>query len=186
MDMNNFKAKLGIKELPSELESLIEFDSNLSDNEYYSDGFFIEPSGRAGLSTWSKEEDFLNKLIPFASANSTGSIYAIWINDSNNSLSQMPIVVFGDEGGEYVVAENILQLLHLLTYDTEIIIDDNGVRYIKEKDKYRESKNLREYLKWIKSNYNLEQIDRPEQIIKTVQDKYSQSFEHWISKYCGQ
>lgn len=184
MDINTFKSNLGINELPSELEHLIEFDSNLSGDEYYSDGFFVEPFGRIGLSTWSKEEDFLNKLIPFASANSTGSIYAIWINDSSSSLSQMPIVIFGDEGGKFVVAENILQFLHLLTYDTEITVNDNGVRFFKEKSKYKESQNLGKYLKWLKENYNLEQIDEPEQIIKIAQEKYSQSFNNWINKYC--
>jgi hypothetical protein len=181
MNINDFKSKLGVNELPSELENLIEFAFNLSDSEYFSDGFFIEPYGRIGLATWSSEEDFINKLIPFATANSTGSIYAIWVNDSNQSLSKIPIVVFGDEGGEHIVAENILQFLQLLTYDTEIELDEYDVRFVKEKDK--ESKNLKKYLNWLKENYNLEKIEEPEKIIKIAQEKYKQTLDKWISKY---
>ena len=184
MNIDDFKSKLGVDELPNELENLIEFAFNLSNNEYFSDGFDIMPFGRAGLETWSSEVDFLNRLIPFASANGSGSIYAIWIDDSNQSLSKMPIVVFGDEGGTHIVAESILQFLQLLTYDTEIEVDDNGVKFVKEKGKYQESENLKKYLEWLKVNYNLEQIESPEKILKTAQDKYKQIFENWIGKYC--
>ena len=184
MNINDFKTTLRVKELPNELEKLIEFDFNLSDNKYYySQGFEINPFGRGGLETWSTEEDFLNQLIPFAQANGSGSIYAIWISDNNQSLSEMPIVVFGDEGGTHVIAENILQLLHLLTYDVEIIIDWDKINFVKLKEEYKESKSLGKYLKWIKEHYNLEQIEKPEEIIKTAQDKYKLSFANWFSKY---
>jgi hypothetical protein len=187
MNINDFKATLGVKELPSELENLIEFNFQLPDNQcYYSQGFEIDPFGRAGLETWSTEEDFLNRLIPFASANGSGSIYTIWIDDSNQSLSEMPIVVFGDEGGVHIVAENILQLLHLLTYDIEITIDWNEIKFVKVKGIYEESKNLGKYLKWIKENYDLAQIEEPEKTIKTAQDKYKSEFDNWFSKYYKQ
>lgn len=62
MNINEFKSNLGVSDLPSELENLIKFDSNLSDNQYYSDGFFTDPFGRAGLATWSSKEEFLNNL----------------------------------------------------------------------------------------------------------------------------
>ena len=185
MKINEFLNILNIHELPMELEKLIEFSSKISENDFYSNGFYIQPYGRGGLETWSGEEEFLNNLIPFASANSSGSIYAIWIN-KGNSLSQLPIVVFGDEGGFHVVAKNILDFLHLLTYDTEITVNENEVKFNKEKDKYKESKNLSKYLMWIKENLNLVQIEDPETIIKTAQDKYQKIFVNWVKKYYKQ
>jgi hypothetical protein len=156
MDINEFKEKVGIEKLPKELENLIIFQDTLVDSSYFSDGFEIIMSGKEGLQYgWSEEENFLHKLIPFASANSSGSIYSLWINDNEKSLSQIPVVVFGDEGGVHIVAENILQLLHLLTYDVEIDVDEDGVEYFKHNEKYKESKNRKEYLKWVKDTYSL-------------------------------
>jgi hypothetical protein len=94
----------------------------------------------------------------------------------------MPIVVFGDEGGVHIVAENILQLLHLLTYDVEIRVNENGVYFEKDNNKYKESKNNKEYIKWIKDNYGLEKMEEPEKIIIKAQEKYSNEFNKWFKK----
>jgi hypothetical protein len=43
------------------------------------------------------------------------------------------VVLFGSEGGYHVVAENIQQLLHLLTYDVEPMTSWESVFYYKDK-----------------------------------------------------
>jgi hypothetical protein len=123
----------------------------------------------------------LNKLIPFAQANYSGSFYAIWVSDSKKPLNQLPIVVFGDEGGIHIVAENILQLLHLLTCDAEIIVDDNSDYFSKEN--HNESKYLQDYLKWIKEKYNLEPIIESEKLIEIARDKYQTQFNNWFKQF---
>jgi hypothetical protein len=184
MDREDFKKIFGCKELPNELENLILFASNLPDSNYYSDGFEICGEGKIGLQYgWCDKEDFLNKLIAFATANGSGSIYAIWINDDEKPLNELPIAVFGDEGGVHIVAENILQLLHLLTYDVEIEVDDNNAHFHKDKNAYQKSQNLGKYLEWIKENYNLDPIIEPEKIIKVAQGKYKNIFDNWFKQY---
>lgn len=182
MDINEFKTNLGLTELPPELENLIHFQTDQSDKIEYSEGFRVCIDNKDGLkSGWSKNNDFLNKLLPFAQANASGSFYAFWINDNSKPLNQLPVVVFGDEGGEHIIAENILQLLHLITFDTEISIDEDRATFKKRRKK--PSENLGKYLEWVKENYNLDRIEKPETIIKNAQEKYKNSFEEWCSQY---
>ena len=182
MDINEFKTNLGLTELPYELESLINFQTTQSDKIEYSDGFGVRIDTKIGLkSGWSKNNDFLNKLLPFARANYSGSFYALWINDNSKPLNQLPVVVFGDEGGEHIVAENILQLLHLITFDVEISVNEDSAKFKNRRKK--PSENLEKYLEWLKENYNLDRIEKPETIIKNAQAKYKNSFDEWCSQY---
>ena len=182
MDINEFKTNLGLAELPHELENLIHFQTTQSDKIEYSDGFCVRIDNKIGLkSGWSKNNDFLNKLLPFARANYSGSFYALWINDNSKPLNQLPVVVFGDEGGEHIIAENILQLLHLITFDTEIRVDEYCVTFKKRRKKT--SENLGKYLEWLKDNYNLDKIEKPETTVKNAQVKYKNNFEEWCNQY---
>jgi hypothetical protein len=181
MTVNEFKDNFELEKVPTELEDIIIFQSNLPNREFYSDGFEIILIAKDWLKSWSEEENFINKLIPFAQANYSGSFYAIWINNNEKPLNQLPILVFGDEGGVHIVAENILQLLHLLTYDAEILVDENAAYFSKEK--HEASKNLKEYLKYIKEKYNLEPISETERIIKIAQEKYQRQFNNWFNQY---
>ncbi|MDR0558846.1 MAG: SMI1/KNR4 family protein [Prevotellaceae bacterium] len=184
-NINEFKEKMGLKNLPAELEELINFENNLPNAKYYSNGFetiFMED--KSGLVYgWCDKKDFLDKLIPFATANGSGSFYTLWINDVEKSLSQMPVIVFGDEGGVHIIAENILELLHLITYDVEIEVDENRFFFPKHNTNYKESENLRYYLQWINEKYNLESIKEPEIIIKKAQEKYGECFRNWFKEY---
>ena len=81
--------------------------------ETYSECFgLLVTNDKTGIKTWSEEEEFYNSFIEFAGANGSGSSYAYWLIDKD--LNNCPIVVFGDEGGVHIVAENILQLLYLI------------------------------------------------------------------------
>ena len=126
---------------------------------------------------------FLEKLFPFAQANGSGSFYCIWNDGTSKPMNNMPIVVFGDEGGVHIVAENILQLLHLLTFDTEITVDFDEIFFYKDEDDYEESEDLDEFLKWLKDDYNLDKIEDTSTIISSAQDKYKENFEKWFKQY---
>jgi len=178
-----FKENLGLAEVPSELEKLIYFQNNISSFENYAQGFGVLIDDKSGLKSWSEDENFLNRLLPFAQANGTGSFYAIWNDGTNKGLNQMPIAVFGDEGGVHIVAENIQQFLHLLTYDTEIWVDFEETYFYKNEKSYEESEDLAEYLKWMKGDYNLDRIETPNELIKTAQQKHKENFDQWFGQY---
>lgn len=179
----DFKENLGLSEIPVELEKLIYFQNNISSLENYSQGFGVFIDDKSGLLSWSEDEDFLNRLLPFAQANGTGSFYAIWNDGTNKPLGQMPIVVFGDEGGVHVVAENILKLLHLLTYGTEIWVEFDQTYFYKDDNSYEEPEDLGKYLKWMKGDYNLHQIEAPNELIKAAQEKHKETFDQWFGQY---
>lgn len=182
MDINEFKTNLGLTELPEELEKLIDFQINHSGNAEYSDGFCVRIDKKTGLQYgWSKDNNFLNKLLPFSRANASGSFYALWVNDDKAPLNQLPVVVFGNEGGEHIVAENILQLLHLITFDSEIHVSEDSATFKRRRKK--PSENLEKYLEWLKENYKLGKIEKPATIINNAQAKFKSSFDEWCSQY---
>jgi len=182
INITTFKENLGLSEIPVELEKLIYFQNNISSFESYSQGFGVLIDDKLGLKSWTENEAFLNALIPFAQANGSGSFYAIWNDGKNKAINQMPIVVFGDEGGVHVVAENILQLLHLLTFDTEIWVDFDQTYFYKDKS-YEESEDLGQYLAWMKGDYDLNPIEAPNELIKSAQEKHHENFKKWFAQY---
>lgn len=187
LDIEEFKHNWGDKEIPSELERLIDFQENVSGFEYYSDGFGVREEKREWFHGWSNSPDFLNRIYPFAKANGSGSTYAIWDDGSTKPMAEMPIIVLGDEGGTHIVAENMRQLLHLLTFDCEISVDWDSAFVYKDTDDYEENDDLPEFLAWLKDEYNIVPIqtnDEANQLIASAQEKYKQAFDNWLGKYC--
>ena len=182
MKISKFKDNLGIGELPKELELLINFQND-SSFENYSDGFGISIDNKSGLKSWSNDPEFIKRVLPFAQANGCGSFYAFWDMNNGNKLSAMPILVFGDEGGVHIVADNILQLMQLLTYDVEISVDFDDAYFYKDEDDYEESEDHQKYKLWLKNNFQLDPIEDPEIIIKASQDKYKALFDDWFALY---
>lgn len=183
MNITNFKSNLGLTEIPSELEKLINFQNDLSGFECYSQGFGVLIDDKSGLATWSEDSAFLDRLLPFAQANGSGSFYTFWNDGTDKPLNQMPIVVFGDEGGVHVVAENLLQLLHQLTYDTEISVDFDSVYFYKDEDDYEESEYLPDFLQWLKTEFDLDPVQNPDDLIEKAKEKYQDQFNLWAGQY---
>ncbi|RQO42623.1 hypothetical protein DBR39_01750 [Chryseobacterium sp. KBW03] len=183
IDIIEFKKNLGLGEIPVELEKLIYFQNTISSFGNYSQDFGVLIDSKSGLKSWSDDEIFLNSMLPFAQANGSGSFYAIWNNGTDRPLNKMPVVVFGDEGGVHIVAENILQLLHLLTFDTEISVEFDEAYFYKDEDDYEESEDLSKYLTWMKGDYGLSQIEEPDLLIKNAQAQYKESFDQWFEQY---
>jgi len=180
MTLEDFKKNFN-NQITNELALLFEINDELG-FENYSQGFGLYEDDKSGLSSWSKDSDFLDKLMPFAQANGSGSMYVLWNNGSGNSLSDLPIVVFGDEGGYHIVAKNVLEFMQLLTFDTEISVDHEEVYFYKDED-YEESENLQEYINWLKENFDLNPIEETESILESAQEKYKADFDKWVSQY---
>ncbi|MBN9297559.1 MAG: SMI1/KNR4 family protein [Filimonas sp.] len=169
--------------LPEALLKLFDFQENVSSFEYYAEGFGVIEDDKTGLKTWARNKGFLNRLNPFAQANGTGSFYTIWNDGTGKPVDQMPIAVFGDEGGIHIVARNILELLQMLTYDAEIYVDFDSAYFYKDEDDYEESPDHKAYLDWLKENYNLGPVEDPDRLIEAAQQQYKQSFDAWLSLF---
>ncbi|WP_294674976.1 hypothetical protein [uncultured Fluviicola sp.] len=185
MDIQAFKENLGISELPAALEKLILFQEEQSDFECYSQGFGILIDDKSGIKSWSEEEAFLARLYPFAQANGSGSVYAFWNDGSAKEPEDLPIVVFGDEGGVHVVANNVLVLMQMLSFDSEISVDFDEAYFYKDEDDYEESEDHQTYKNWLKKEFNLDPVEDPDTLIQKAQENYQEYFEQWFKQYCA-
>ncbi len=180
MELDEFKENFNGYELTSELIDLKLFQDKYPD---YSQGFYLLVDDKIGIKTWSEDRDFLERLMPFAQANGTGSTYGIWNNETSKPLNELPIVVFGDEGGVHIVAENIFQLMQMLTYDTEIMVDFDNACFYKDEEEFEESEDNSTYKNWLKENFDLEPTSEPNEIIDNAQRIYKVPFDKWFGHY---
>ena len=101
----------------------------------------------------------------------------------DDDLENCTIVVFGDEGGIFVVAENVVQLIHLLTFDTEISIYRNAYFYRDENDDdYEESDTHYEFVDWVESNFGLQKITSNKQA-DVITEKASASYQAKLNDF---
>jgi hypothetical protein len=165
---------------------LQEFEKFYEEYCYLSDGFELDMNNHTVmLKTWSDNKEFYEKFRSIGQANNSGSNYSIWdINDSKD-YTNLPIVVFGDEGGIHIVAENILQFLTLLTIDREIYVSIEEAEFYMYDLDPNHHPDVEKYKEWLKKEFDLEPItvDQANQIIKNAQEKYGKEFNTWLSKY---
>jgi hypothetical protein len=175
--------QFGTNKVPKHLKLLFDFE-NENGSESFSECFYLKAIDKSGLKSWSEDEVFLNAFIEFATANGSGSSYAYWLTDSD--IEKCPIVVFGDEGGIHVVAGSTEELIHLLTYDTEISASHDGATFYKDEDYYEESENKTEFADWVKANFKLNPIETDEDseiIISKAQDKYQTKLNSFLESF---
>lgn len=171
--------------VPTILVDLLAFEADNPINDYYSESFELIVNDKYELRTLSQEPTFLNQLFPFAQADNNGSFYAFWL-DKGQDLNTAPIVVFGSDGGYYVVAQNLLSLLILLSLDVEPMIDEDGVYYYKDEENYEPSLYSRKFKKWLREYYFLSPISTnfaAEQLVEEAQDLYQELFLLWMAPF---
>ena len=56
MDIKEFKENWGLTEIPTELEKLIYFQTNISSYENYSDGFGVKTDEKYVFKSWCEDE----------------------------------------------------------------------------------------------------------------------------------
>ena len=181
MTLEDFKKNFN-NQITNEFSLFFEINDELG-FENYSQGFGLYEDDKSGIATWSEDPAFLDKLMPFGQANGSGSMYVLWNNDSNKSLNELPVVVFGDEGGYHIIAKNIFEFMQLLTFDQEISVDHEEAYFYKDEDDYEESENLPEYKVWLKENFNLDPVEETESILQKAQETYKAEFDEWISQF---
>ena len=150
----------------------------------YAESFGLDDfDDKSGLEAgWSKDPEFLARLIPFATATGGGSFYAFWRVDDRADLATLPVVVFGDEGGEHVVAGDLRGLFRLLTLDCEPTVDHEHMFFFRLEDE-EDSDAHDEYVAWLNEHFGLAVVDDPDEIVDAAQAEYSERFNVWKSRY---
>lgn len=172
--------------VPSVLIDLLMFEhvQGLEDN--YSDGFSLITNSDFRWSVWSSAIGFSNDLIPFAQADSSGSIYALWCHGNSYDLNEAPVVVYGAEGHYHLVANNLLDLLRVLAFDVEPIVDDDGIYFYKDEENYEPSSHNRKYKKWLREHYQLSPISSnlaAEALVEQAQRCHQDQFLTWVKHF---
>ncbi|CAI2768141.1 conserved protein of unknown function [Flavobacterium collinsii] len=182
--LEEYSAQFGNYILPADLVKLYKFEQEYG-VESYSECFGLTiTEDKTGIKTWSEEEEFYSSFIEFAGANGSGSSYAYWL--IANDLNKCPIVVFGDEGGIHVVAENTRELIHLLTFDTEISVDFDSAYFYKDEEYYEESENKEVFEEWVKKEFNLNVItsnEETDEIVNQAKEKYKTQLNDFLIRF---
>lgn len=170
---NNFRNRT----LPKELAMLFDFQQN---HPNYAQYFLLRGYGPSVLKKWKQDEQFQNAMIPFARATSFGAIYALWDEGKEKETKDMPVLVLDEENGISVIAEHVLQLFRLLTYDIEPILDGETVKLSNDRDNYATSNHTENYINWLQANFGISPTEAPyEDVIDKAEEKYTDAFWHW-------
>jgi hypothetical protein len=167
--------------VPPELAKLLAFQDEHG-FEGYAECFGLLVDNQAGLKSWSKDEQFLSRLMPFAQATGGGSFYALWSDGQATATSDMPVVVFGDDGGVHVVAENVRGLLQVLTYGVEPMVDFDRVSYYKSKD-FEPPDAANEYQSWLETELGLPAVSDADAVVALAQKRYKAAFDTWFKGF---
>jgi len=146
--------------------------------------FFLQPVGQENLEGLAESDDeaFHGKLIPFAAVDGTGSQAAFWLAASVTNLSEAPVVVFGSEGGAHVLASHLKDWLHLLSFDSEPMIDWESVDYYKD-DTFEPSHSAGAYQQWLDETLGLSPLHDPEPIVERAQSKWGDAFAAFMAAH---
>jgi hypothetical protein len=170
--------------LPSILEKLVAFQNDVG-SEDFAQGFVLDADDK-GLAKGTCDSDGkrmklnLAALLPIAAATGTGSWYFAWDNGTSKRVEAMPIVVFGDEGGQHVVAQNLGELLQIVATDVEPMVNWDEVVYFKNKDE-DPSREIGAYRAWLKRELGLAP-GKPKALVAKAQARFEAAFQAWLKK----
>jgi hypothetical protein len=170
-----------------ELNQLKDFADATGDGHSYANGFqlmeFNTPDVFSYLADDSPElaAAFADRLIIFATANGTGSMYALWRVDDRGSLATLPVVVLGDEGGMFLVARNLLELFQLLALDVEVVPGFTDAGYVGGPAGSGGAGSPRHdaYVAWLDRTFGLAAPDDPDLVVATAEGEYKEAFTAW-------
>ncbi len=192
LDPKKYARNFGKLGLPDLLAKLVDFQNDVG-IEMFAEGFalteddkglfkgFCNSDGKP-VASKAKEKGFLEALLPIGAATGTGSVYAVWNDGKSKKVEDMPIVVFGDEGGVHVVAEDLGQLLAIVGADVEPMVDWDGVQYYKSKDD-EPSLRIAAYRKWLADEVGVKPATKPDTLVRKAQKRYGAAFRTWMKSF---
>ncbi len=178
--------------LPKDLKSLLDFQLSENIPSYYSNAIFLINEDPGLIADFSNEQEFVDAFIPFAEADSNGSVYAFWIKEAvDGKLEEAPIVVFGDEGGIFLVASNLSELLQIAAYDVEPIIFEDEFSFpdreiLEDEAEYDATEFNKEYLDWLRTEAKLKPIltiDAVDSIVAKAQSSFGAKLQDFVEKF---
>jgi len=189
---------------------LVKFDEEYG-AETYAESFWIVNEEDDFFENWlalddtEKMKEYSQSVKVFASADGTGAHYAFWFTDGNTDKNKAPIICYGSEGEITLVAENIKDLIKMLSYGCECM---DGVFYHGfDKEDYEGYDNFLEYFinylpnfltfrEFMKENLGIEPVsienlknskegecEEIVQLYKKAQKKYKKAFDEWQYQY---
>ncbi|WP_053617456.1 hypothetical protein [Nocardiopsis sp. NRRL B-16309] len=130
--------------------------------------------------------ELAERLVYFAQANGSGSLYGFWRRDDREDVATQPVVAVGDEGGIHLVARDFREFLRLLASlppDCEPDIDWNGfgVRALfdPEDDDYEPLDN-KPFLTWLDRTCGITPADEWETVVDDAEAKLGREWGAWI------
>ncbi|MCP2169716.1 hypothetical protein [Goodfellowiella coeruleoviolacea] len=173
-----------------ELNLLKELQDRIG-GENISTGFDLAEFGATtGIDTWSKDPEFLDSFRSFAYANASGSKYALWRIDDRADLADLPVVVFGDEGGIGLVARNLRELFQQLACDKALYVGDYDAGFDDEDDddsddeaELSEYDRHAEYLDWLARHFGLAPAADPNDLVVAAEKEFAVRFANWVGRF---
>ncbi|MDW6063761.1 hypothetical protein SAZ11_44595 [Streptomyces sp. FXJ1.4098] len=157
-----------------ELNLLAEFEGSVDD--LYAAGFSLDTFGRDN--TFLKDPELEARLILFAEANASGSLYALWRVDDRTDLATLPVAILGDEGGIHLVARDIREFLQFLSS-----LEEEPCCDWDEPLGFRRSEPVPcrdEYLAWLDRNFGLAPLEDPYDSVEAALMELGKAFTTWI------
>lgn len=192
LDERKYAKNFGKHGLPAVLAKLVVFQNDVG-GEFYAEGFclqvddkslfkgFCAPNGKP-VASKANEKKFLEALLPIGAATGTGSVYASWNDGKAKKVEDMPIVVFGDEGGVHLVAENLEGLLAIVAGDVEPMVGWDRVSYYKLPD-HEARPEIGAYRTWLAENVGIKTVPKPDAIVKKAEKRYGAAFKKWMKSF---
>lgn len=164
--------------VPAPLLALLVFEDEVG-SENYSQALSLYVDDKSGLKHgWSSEPAFLEALFPVATANASGSFYALWKAPDCAGPETWPVVVFGDEGGEWVVARDLATLLAVSAFDVEPMVDHEEVHFHKGPSDWP-SPSIGRYRMWLAQSFAIDPSGDPNALVAEAQALWQRKFDQW-------
>jgi hypothetical protein len=90
------------------------------------------------------------------------------------------VVVFGDEGGQHVIARDLRELFQILGYDCEVTVDWDEAYYYRDPDD-PPSAGHELYVAWLAEHFGLTPAEDPDVLVATAQAEWEERFQSWIT-----
>lgn len=158
-----------------ELNALKEFEDSL-EGQFFAPGFeLFEYDDDLDWFCGDAPDAYLDRLIPFAYATSSGSYYALWRCDDRTDLSALPVVGFGDEGGLWIEARDLRELFQGLAVES----DD-------PEDRARVAPARQKYLAWLDQTFALTPQSGVDDADGKILADYTRRFALWVSEFASE
>jgi len=182
--LKEYKANFHHHEIPDELAQLVAFQNSLGTLPFCR-GFGLALDDRALMRPISEKREFLDALCPLGKANSANAVYAIWARDGEKQVGACPVLAFDGEGSVHVVTENLLQLMRLLTLDTEPLIDQESILFLKDESEAA-SPGATSYAEWLEKHLHQRPVvgaAEVELLVRSAQRLLEKPLHNWLKHF---